>query len=187
MKRLRSLNSSSALVKVDDLTTKELYLIATLIADKYLIDDGEDDQLYNSDLAELTGISLERINLIERQVLLSLNWNLHISNEEYEQFLVLFKKQIARKLNKSIEKIEIDDSVKFYNYCLKMLPQIAECLALTSLVVLGSTLSILTAIHMSTLTHTTLMKALSPTKTSFHLPISHSSTLKFYLFQKILI
>jgi len=164
MKRLRSLQlSSSSLTKIDDLTTKELYLISTLLANKYLIDEGEDEQLFNSELSELTGISTERINLIERQVLLALNWNLYISNDEFKEFFTLFKSHMSRKLNKHIEKIETDDSIKFYNLCLKCLPQIIEYITLTSIVLLGSTLSILTAIHLSTLTHSTLMKTLNPT------------------------
>ncbi|CAF2598207.1 unnamed protein product [Rotaria sp. Silwood2] len=176
MKRLRSLRSSTTLAKIDNLTTKELYLIATLIADKYLIDEGEDEQLFNSELAELTGISIERINLIERQVLLSLNWNLYISNDEYKIFFSLFKNQIMKKLNKtSSEKIEIEDSIQFYSLCFKMLPQIIEYLALTSLVLLGSALSILTAMHMSTLTHSTLMKTLDPTINCFHSSICYSN------------
>ncbi|CAF1128817.1 unnamed protein product [Adineta steineri] len=86
MKRLRSLPSSLTLSKIDNLTTKELYLIATLLANKYFVDEGEDEQLFNSDLMELTGISTERINLIERQVLVALDWNLYISNDEFTQF-----------------------------------------------------------------------------------------------------
>ncbi|CAF3420522.1 unnamed protein product [Rotaria sp. Silwood1] len=176
MKRLRSLRSSSALAKINNLTTKELYLIATLIADKYLIDEGEDEQLFNSELAELTGITIERINLIERQVLLSLDWNLHVSNDEYKIFFSLFKNQIMKNLNKtSSEKIEIEDSIQFYNLCFKMLPRIFEYLALTSLVLLGSTISILTAIHMSALTHSTLMKTLDPRAKFCHSSICYSN------------
>ncbi|UJR27019.1 hypothetical protein I4U23_008324 [Adineta vaga] len=162
MKRLRSLHCSSTLSTVNDLTTKELYLIATLLANKYLVDEGEDEQLFNSELAELTNISTERINLIERQVLIALNWNLYISNDEFQQFLTLFKCQMARKLHKTIKKIDTDDPMKFYSLCLQYLPHALEYLALTSLVLLGSTISILTAIHMSTLTQATLMKALHP-------------------------
>ncbi|CAF0895000.1 unnamed protein product [Rotaria sordida] len=177
MKRIRSLRSATALTKIDNLTTKELYLIATLIADKYLIDEGENEQLFNSELAELTGIRIERINLIERQVLVSLNWNLYISNDEYKNFFSVFKNQIMKKLNKtsSNEKIEIEDSIQFYNFCFQILPQIIECLALTSLVLLGSTLSILTAIHMSTLTHSTLMKTLNPTMNCVDSSICYSN------------
>lgn len=155
--------STSSLVKIDNLTTKELYVIATLLANKYLIDEGEDEQLFNSELAELTGISTERINFIERQVLITLNWDLYISNDEFQEFFTLFKAQIARKLHKNIEQIQTDDPIKFYNLCFKLFPQVIECLALTSLVLLGSTLSILTAIHITTVTHATLMKTLNPT------------------------
>lgn len=155
--------STTSLTKIDNLTTKELYLIATLLANKYLIDEGEDEQLFNSELADLTGIKTERINYIERQVLVALNWDLYISNDEYQEFFTLFKSQIARKLHKNIEQISTEDSIKFYNLCFKLLPQFIEYLTLTSLVLLGSTLSILTAIHIGTMTHSTLMKTINPT------------------------
>jgi len=170
MKRLRSLHLTSSLTKIDNLTTRELYLIATLLANKYLIDEGEDEQLFNSELAELTGISTERINLIERQVLLALNWDLYISNDEFKQFFSVFKNHLSRKLDKHIE---IEDPMKFYNLCFKCLPQIIEYLALTSLVLLGSTISILTAIHVSTLTHSTLMKTFNPVHPSTCYSNSH--------------
>ncbi|CAF3198373.1 unnamed protein product [Rotaria sp. Silwood2] len=156
MKRLRSLHSLSLLTKIDNLTTKEIYLAVTLLADKYLIDEGEDEQLFNSDLFELTGITNERFNLIERQVLLALNWNLFVSSDEFKQFFSLFKSQIAKRLNKNIDILKTDDSIKFYSH-------IIEYFALTSLFLIGITLSILTAIHIGTLTHSTLMKTLNPT------------------------
>jgi hypothetical protein len=165
MKRLRALHLSSSLTKIENLTTKELYLIATLLANKYLIDEGEDEQIFNSELAELTGIRTERINFMERQVLIALNWNLYISNDEFRTFFSLFKTHMSRKLN---ENIETEDPLKFYHLCLKFLPQTIEYLALTSLVLLGSTISILTAIHISTLTHSTLMKTLNPTINCIH-------------------
>ncbi|CAF3337456.1 unnamed protein product [Rotaria socialis] len=164
MKRLRSLHSASSLTKIDNLTTN-----------KYLVDDGENEQLFNSDLAELTGIHIERINLIERQVLLSLHWNLHIPSDEYKQFFSLFKTQMSKKLNRTIDKVDIEDSNVFYSLCFKILPQTVECLALTSLVLLGSAISILTAIHLSTLTHSTLMKTLNPTVNCFNSTICYSN------------
>jgi len=78
-----------------------------------------------------------------------------------KKFFSLFKSQITKKLNKNIE---IDDSIKFYSLCFKFI----EYLTLTSFVLLGSTLSILTAIHISTLTHSTLMKTLNPTINCIH-------------------
>lgn len=158
MKRLRALPSALSLTKIDQLTTKELYLIAALLADKYLVDEGENDQLFNSDLAELTGMKCERINLIERQVLIALNWNLHVSNDEFEQFYTHFRRHIIRKDSP----ITIDDSKQFYDLCFQYLGKLLEYLTLTSLVLLGSTISILTAVHLATVTHSTLMKAFNP-------------------------
>jgi len=137
MKRLRSLHS---LIKIDNLTREELYLIATLLADKYLIDEGEDEQLFNSDLTRLTNIPIERINLIERQVLLALNWNLYISNDEFNQF----QSQMVNRLNKHIEN---NHSIRFYLMYFKFLPHTIGYLALASL--------ILIAIHIGTLKYST--------------------------------
>jgi len=80
---------------------------------------------------------------------------------------------MARKLNKNIEQIETEDPIKFYNLCFQFLPRIIEYLALTSLVILGSTLSILTAIHISSLTHSTLMKTFNPAMNCSHSPICY--------------
>ena len=162
MKRLRALHLSSSLTKINNLTTKELYLISTLLANKYLIDEGEDEQLFNSELMDLTGLTTERVNFLEKQILIALNWNLYVSNDEFEQFFTLFKNHMAKKLKKSIAKLPIEDSIQFYNLCFKIFPHLFEYLALTSLVLLGSTISILTAIHISTLTHSTLMKTFNP-------------------------
>ena len=161
MKRLRALHSSasSPLVEIDHLTTKELYLVAALLADKYLIDEGENEQVFNSELGELTGIRCERINYIERQVLIALNWNLHVSNEEFAEFFSLFQRQMSKKFDSARD---TDESTQFYHLCLKFLPCLIEYLALTSLVLLGSTISILAAVHLGTLTHSTLMNTFHP-------------------------
>lgn len=162
MKRLRSLDLNLSLTKMNNLTTKELYLITTLLANKYLIDEGEDEQLFNSELAELTGLTNERINYLEKQILIAFNWNLFVSNDEFQRFFTLFKSHMTKKLTKPNENISLDDSIQFYNLCCKYLPQIFEYIAFTSIVLLGSTLSILTAVHLSTVTHSTLMKTFNP-------------------------
>ena len=159
MKRLRTRPLPSSLTEIDQLTTKELYLIATLLASKYLIDEGEDEQLFNSELAQLTGISTKRINYIERQVLSAFNWDLYVSSEEFQEFFCIFKKHLTRKFP---QQIEMEDPTKFYNLFLENLPQIFEYLALTSLVLLGSTISILTAVHLGVVTQSILMKTINP-------------------------
>ncbi|CAF4580326.1 unnamed protein product, partial [Rotaria magnacalcarata] len=105
MKRLRSLRGLSSLAQIDNLTTEELYITSTLLADKYLIDEGENEQLFNSDLAELTGITVERFNLIERQALLALNWNF----------------QMAKTFNENLDPLKTIDLVEFLSMCFKFL------------------------------------------------------------------
>jgi len=175
MKRLRALDLSSSLTKINNLTTKELYLITTLLANKYLIDEGEDEQMFNSELAELSGLTNERIKYLEKQILIAFNWNLFVSNDEFQEFFTLFKSHMTKKLTKPNENISLDDSIQFYNLCCKYLPQIFEYIAFTSIVLLGSTLSILTAVHLSTVTHSTLMKTLSPIEENTCQPTSNCS------------
>lgn len=159
MKRLRTRPLRSSLTEIDQLTTKELYLIATLLANKYLIDEGEDEQLFNSELAELTGLTTKRINYIERQVLVAFDWDLYVSTEEFQEFFSIFKKHLTRKFP---QQIEMEDATKFYHLCFQNLPQIFEYVTLTSLVLLGSTISILTAVHLGLFTQSILMKTIHP-------------------------
>jgi hypothetical protein len=176
MKRLRSLQSSVSLTKIDNLTSKELYLIVTLLANKNLIDEGENEQLFNSELTELTGISLERINLIERQVLFALNWNLHVSNDEFKQFVSLFQSQ----MNKNTQKLNINDTIKFYSIYFQLLPHFIEYLALTSLILAGSAISLWTAIHLGIITQSTLMNTLHPTINCPHSSLCYYSMFKLF-------
>lgn len=161
LRQVQSLSYSKSLLEIDQLTTRELYLIATLLADKYLIDEGEDDQLFNSDLTEITGIRSERINLIERQLLIALNWNLFVPNSEIASLVEILKRAAQRKTEKHTT---TDGNEQILNILMKYFPKIFECLAITSLVLLGSSISILTAIHVSTLTQSTVMKCLNPNR-----------------------
>lgn len=138
MKRLRSLHSLSALTRIDNLTKKELYLIATLLADKYLIDEGEDEQLFNADFIELTGISKERFNRIEREFLNALNWNLFVSDNEFQEFFSLFKNQ----MNKSFDQSTMDESIKFYSNILQFFIQLFKHVIWATLFLFGASLSI---------------------------------------------
>ncbi|CAF1084912.1 unnamed protein product [Didymodactylos carnosus] len=120
MKRLRALRSS----KLNDINIKELCVIAMLLADKYLIDEGEDEQLFNSEWAQASGMTTGRINQIERLVL---------------------EAMACDKLLKLLLKTK----------------SIAEILAITSLVIIGSALSLHMAIFTGSLAHRALMKSLN--------------------------
>ena len=174
IRRLRAAQSSplsDSLLKIDRLTSKELYLIATLVADKYLIDEGEDDQLFNSEISQMTGIRAQRINFIERQLLMALNWNLFVSNEEIDQLVSSLKRAMTKRLLK--EKENNDRLQQYYELLSRYFPQIFEYLAVTSLFLVGSTISILTAIHFASVTQSTLMASLNPPVSCLHLRQFH--------------
>ncbi|CAF3353839.1 unnamed protein product [Rotaria socialis] len=163
MKRLRSLRGLSSLAQIDNLTTEELYITSTLLADKYLIDEGENEQLFNSDLAELAGITVERFNLIERQALLALNWNLYVSDSEFHEFLSLFKSQMAKTFNEDLDPLKAIDLVKFLSMCFKFLLHTIEYCVWISLLLIGASLSTLISIHFGALTHSTSIKTCNST------------------------
>jgi len=51
------------------LSNTELCLISLLLASKYLVDEGEANEIYNDEWAELLDYSVEKVNLIERTIL----------------------------------------------------------------------------------------------------------------------
>lgn len=51
------------------LNNTELCLISLLLASKYLVDEGEENEIYNDEWAELLDYSVEKVNLIERSIL----------------------------------------------------------------------------------------------------------------------
>ncbi|CAF4596092.1 unnamed protein product [Rotaria magnacalcarata] len=172
MKRLRSLRGLSSLAQIDNLTTEELYITSTLLADKYLIDEGENEQLFNSDLAELTGITVERFNLIERQALLALNWNLYVSDNEFHEFLSLFKSQMAKTFNENLDPLKTIDLVEFLSMCFKFLLHTIEYGVWISLLLIGASLSTLISIHFGALTRSTSIKTCNSTINCAHSAVS---------------
>jgi hypothetical protein len=69
-----------------DLTNADLCLVSILLATKFLIDEGEDEEIYNNEWAAAANISTKRINKLEKKVLNKLDWELYVSNEEFWRF-----------------------------------------------------------------------------------------------------
>ncbi len=57
-----------------------------LLASKFLIDEGENEELYNSDWAKASNMSIKEINSLEKRLLNRLNWELYISSDEFWNF-----------------------------------------------------------------------------------------------------
>lgn len=56
------------------------------MASKYLVDEGEDDEIYNDEWAELVDYSVDKVNKLERSILRQLEWELYVSENEFWSF-----------------------------------------------------------------------------------------------------
>jgi hypothetical protein len=63
-----------------------LFYLFKLLATKFLIDEGENEELYNSDWAKASRMSIKEINALEKKFLNRLNWELYISSDEFWNF-----------------------------------------------------------------------------------------------------
>lgn len=57
-----------------------------ILASKYLIDEGETDEIYNYEWAKAADLPVKRLNCLERQFLARLNWDLFVSADEFWEF-----------------------------------------------------------------------------------------------------
>lgn len=73
-------------VNPESLTNSELCLVSMLLASKYLIDEGEDEEIYNNEWAKAANMSTEKINKLEKLVLGKMDWELYVSSDEFWSF-----------------------------------------------------------------------------------------------------
>lgn len=57
-----------------------------MLASKYLIDEGESEEIYNYEWANVADVSVKRLNMLERIYLNDINWDLHVSTNEFWNF-----------------------------------------------------------------------------------------------------
>lgn len=79
------------------LTNTELCLVSLLLASKYLIDEGETEEIYNDDWASVSELSVKEINKLEKSFLRQLDWELYVSSEEFWKFTNSLTDKITRK------------------------------------------------------------------------------------------
>lgn len=75
----------------------DLFLISMLVSSKYLFDDGSDDQMLNEEWAELGAISLQSLNKLEIEFLMAIDWNIHVTPEEFYSKLTLIETLVTWK------------------------------------------------------------------------------------------
>lgn len=67
----------------------QVFLVATMVASKYLYDDGEEDEVFNDEWATSAALSLADLNQAEREFLVAIDWNLFV---DVDAFLSVFER-----------------------------------------------------------------------------------------------
>ncbi|KAI5634493.1 protein CNPPD1 isoform X1 [Phthorimaea operculella] len=93
MERLRSRNP-------DYLTATapaDLFLITLMVGNKFLQDDGEDEEVFCSEWASSAGLDLPQLKRLELQFLSAIDWNVFVNEKHFEKGLQWLERRVALK------------------------------------------------------------------------------------------
>lgn len=75
----------------------ELFLVSLMVASKFLNDDGEDDEVFNTEWARSGHFSVTHMNKLEKEFLQAIDWTIFVHNKEFWERLQRLEKDIAYK------------------------------------------------------------------------------------------
>jgi len=123
---------------LQQVSSADLFIVAMLVASKFLHDDGEDG-VYNDEWAESAGIGTETVNELEREFLRAIDWNLLARYKEFESKMEELEQKVAlRKGKERLWKLSYTDLWVFLRNleCLQLFKANAvECLKIFGAVV----------------------------------------------------
>merc|ERR1719378_1122119 len=77
-------------------SSADLFVVSTMVASKFLFDDGTDDECYNDDWACGVGMELEKLNSLELEFLNALSWNVNVKKSDFDQQLLSIEADLSR-------------------------------------------------------------------------------------------
>lgn len=75
----------------------DLFLVSLMVASKFLNDEGEDDEVFNTEWAQSGGLSISYINQLEKDFLKAIDWTVFVHNQDFWERLQKLEKDIAYK------------------------------------------------------------------------------------------
>jgi hypothetical protein len=87
---------------LQQVSSSDLFLIAMMVASKYLYDEGIEEEVFNDEWAESAKMDVEELNDLERTFLAAIDWNLFVKPEDFWQMLGEVEQRIA--LDKGLER-----------------------------------------------------------------------------------
>jgi hypothetical protein len=109
-------------------TNTELCLISILLASKYLVDEGESEEIYNNEWAVAADMSVKKINMLEKEFLKKLDWNLFVSSNEFWKFTNDLTEKITRKKIKTTGQCTYSDLDCLFNTTDISLAKLLKCI-----------------------------------------------------------
>nr|SVE74182.1 EOG090X069C [Daphnia barbata] len=82
---------------VSSLPSSKLFLISVMVASKFLNDEGEEDEVVNSEWANSAKIDLIDLNQIERQFLKAIEWRLFVDDQDFAEALARVEFRVAQR------------------------------------------------------------------------------------------
>jgi len=82
---------------LNTITSTDLFLVSLLVANKFLHDDGEEDEVFNDEWASSGGIDTKELNRLEIGFLSAIDWRIYVANDEFKAAVARVESDIAFK------------------------------------------------------------------------------------------
>nr|SVE86123.1 EOG090X069C [Daphnia similis] len=82
---------------VSSIPSSKLFLVSVMVASKFLNDEGEEDEVINSEWANSAKIDLGNLNQIERQFLQAIEWRLFVDDQDFAEALARIEFRVAQR------------------------------------------------------------------------------------------
>ncbi|XP_068629767.1 protein CNPPD1 [Battus philenor] len=73
----------------------DLFLVSLMVSNKFLQDDGEDDEVICSEWAASGGLGLQELKRLEVEFLNAIDWNVYVNERSFETGLLWLERQVA--------------------------------------------------------------------------------------------
>ncbi|CAH2086961.1 unnamed protein product [Euphydryas editha] len=73
----------------------DLFLVSLMVSNKFLQDDGEDDEVICSEWAASGGLELDELKKLEVEFLNAIDWNVFVSEKSFAEGLAWLERQVA--------------------------------------------------------------------------------------------
>jgi len=80
---------------LNTITSTDLFLVSLLVANKFLHDDGEEDEVFNDEWASSGGLDTKELNRLELGFLSAMDWRIYVDNNEFRAAVERVETDIA--------------------------------------------------------------------------------------------